>query len=90
MEIYKDDILPYDVETKKDGSYVDPTSIKITTKVNGATKDNAQDMTKDSTGKYHYDITFDTAGEWHIYIEMTDSSSRAQTFHDKVYVSESR
>lgn len=66
---YQGETIKQNVELRDvDGVLVDPTSIVITIiDPEGTTKVDAQDMTKDETGKYYYDYLIATdavTGRW--------------------------
>lgn len=90
MAFFVGEKLPLEVEIRKDGALQDPASITVTIYANGTAKVTDAAMTQDSTGKYHYDITFDEAGRWTAYIKVTDASGRTQMDIYTFYVSEGR
>jgi len=64
----------------KDGAYTNPATVKITAYApDGTKKVNAADMTQESTGKYYYFVSLDTAGRWVFYIDYTDSAGHTNT-----------
>lgn len=79
------------VTFKKDGEYVDPTTVKLTAyDPTGTASVSAQDMTKSSTGKYYYWVDLNVRGKWIFYVKVTDFDGHRQTDKYEHWVSGER